>query len=66
MHCLPGETTLAELWEIKATCRDCCTLDGCDDYCPYWRFNVDGFACAFGHLGRPLEWDLPEMLDTED
>jgi len=52
---LPGETMLAELHEIKATCLDCCTLDGCDDYCPYWRFNVDGFACAFVHLGRPLE-----------
>ena len=63
---LPGDTTLSELHEIQATCRDCCTLDGCDDYCPYWRFSVDDYCCAFGHLAQPLEWNLPTIQEMED
>jgi len=66
MHRLPGETTLAELHEIKAKCIECCTLDGCDTYCEYWRFNADGYACAFGLIEPPHTWTLPNIIEMED
>ena len=41
MLCLPGETTLAELHEIQANCRDYFVVDDCDHDCPYCYFSVD-------------------------
>lgn len=64
--CLPGDTTLAELHEIQATCRDYFVVDGCDHDCPYCFFRVDGYVCKFGKDGEPLLWDLPKILEMKD
>ena len=63
---LPGDTTLAELWKIKATCRDYFVVDGCDTDCPYCFFRVDEYICKFGKDGEPLLWDLPKILEMKD
>ena len=63
---LPGDTTLAELHEIQATCRDYNVVDGCDTACPYCVFKGDGYVCKFGKDGEPLLWDLPKIMEMKD
>jgi len=63
---LPTNTTLAELHELKDTCLSCYTVDGCDNACPYWRFSVDDYVCAFEPLTQPIDWILPEIPIVED
>lgn len=64
--CLPGDTTLAELHEIQAACRDYYVVDGCDRDCPYCFFRVDGYVCKYGDYGEPLLWDLPKIMEMKD
>ena len=63
---LPGDTTLAELHEIKATCQDYFVVDGCDTDCPYCYFNIDSYVCKFGKTGDPILWDLPKIMEMKD
>ena len=66
LMCLSGDTTLAELHEIKATCLEYNVVDGCDTDCPYCYFSVDDYVCRIVKTGEPLRLDLPKIMEMKD